>query len=156
MKQSQKYRTYMYSPVESSRFMPMDADLARPAAKPLRIRYEAERCVLGFVYFWCLFWLFVAGWDEFQIKLSVCGPDKGRTWVIFVATGFDEQATAGILNNHPTKRLLHIIYIYLLHTDEPSERQCNMAYVTMRLRSSTLQLVYFTSLQLDRENSSLR
>lgn len=116
MKQSQKYRTYMYSPVESSRFMPMDADLARPAAKPLRIRYEAERCVLGFVYFWCLFWLFVAGWDEFQIKLSVCGPDKGRTWVIFVATGFDEQATAGILNNHPTKRLLHIIYIYIYYT----------------------------------------
>ena len=116
MKQSQKYRTYMYSPVESSRFMPMDADLARPAAKPLRIRYEAERCVLGFVYFWCLFWLFVAGWDEFQIKLSVCGPDKGRTWVIFVATGFDEQAAAGIwITIQPKDYCIYIYYTLMNH-----------------------------------------
>lgn len=105
----------------------MNADQARPAAKPLRIRYEAERCVLDFVYFWCLFWP-SCGWDELQIELSLCGQEVGRGLSLWQPALMCRRLLG--LNNHPSKRLLHISILTLMN-----HLKDNMACTTMRLGS---------------------
>ena len=130
MKQSQKLSdscTHQLNPVRLCQWMIMNADQARPAAKPLRIRYEAERCVLDFVYFWCLFWP-SCGWDELQIELSLCGQEVGRGLSLWQPALMCRRLLG--LNNHPSKRLLHISILTLMN-----HLKDNMACTTMRLGS---------------------